>query len=129
MKSEIHRFLRGKGSLHSPLLKSLLFEEVVLEVTVMNPANDLIDDIQVELNDGNELENHLIVPPLSNLSRLLDNEAALVTESNDINFFRESIMFLEVVGVSGLQPPGQQEDCNVYLNSALITHDCIFHAL
>lgn len=85
----------------------------------MNPANDLIDDVQVELNDGNELENHLIVPPLSNLSRLLDNEAANITESNDINFFRESIMFLEVVGVSGLQPPGQQEDSSVYLNLAL----------
>ena len=76
----------------------------------MNPAIDFIDDIQLELNDGNNIENHLIVPPLSNLSRLLDNEAANVTESNGINSFRESIMFLEVVGLSGLLPTGQHED-------------------
>ena len=75
----------------------------------MNQEIDLIDNIQLELNDENDIENHQTVPPLIGLSTLLDNPAANVPETNDINLFRESIMFLEVIGLTGLQPPGQLE--------------------
>ena len=75
----------------------------------MNQEIDLIDNVQLELNDENDIENHQIVSPLNGLSTLLDNPAANVPETNDINLFRESIMFLEVIGLTGLQPPGQLE--------------------
>lgn len=53
------------------------------------------------LNDENDIENHQIVPPLMGLSTVLDNPAANVPETNDINLFRERIMFLEVIGLAG----------------------------
>jgi hypothetical protein len=84
----------------------------------MNQEIDLIDNIQLELNDENDIENHQIVPPLIGISTLLDNPAADVPETNDINLFRESIMFLEVIGLTGLQPPGQPEEFILHLYSA-----------
>ena len=90
-------------------MKSFSLEDVLVEFTVMNEEIDLIDNIQLELNDENDIDHHQIVPPLIGLSTLLDNPAANVPETNDINLFRESIMFLEVIGLTGLQPPGQLE--------------------
>ena len=89
----------------------------------MNTAIDLIEDIQVELNngnngnidedqdiqmdfaDGNDVENNGVAPLLSNLSRLFGNQGLDVSEERE----RESMMFIEIKGLSGLQPSGKQK--------------------